>query len=163
MHWRLMVESDLSGVIRAADMIHAAHPEDASVFVERLRLYPAGCHVLESSEGITGYMISHPWRFAEPPALNSALGELPAVPSTYYIHDIALLPEGQGRGYALTAVERAKAQAQHAGLATISLVAVNNSDMFWKRRGFEEYSSPALAAKLKSYGDDAKFMTRQVA
>ncbi|WP_112663119.1 GNAT family N-acetyltransferase [Microvirga flavescens] len=162
MQWRLMEEKDLPGVIRAADAIHAAYPEDDAVFIERLRLYPGGCHVLATDGDIAGYMLSHPWRFGEPPALNSPLSELPRSATTYYIHDIALLPEGQGRGHAVEAVERAIAQARHEGIGNVSLVAVNNSGAFWARRGFEEFSSPALAAKLESYGADAKFMTRRL-
>ena len=83
---------DLPAVLAIADEVHPAFPEDAEVFVERLRLYAAGCLVFSTGEGIAGYTVSHPWRAMDPPALNSRLGELPDHPETYYIHDIALLP-----------------------------------------------------------------------
>src|SRR5450830_264049 len=43
--WRPMQISDLRGVLAVADEVHPAFPEDATVFEERLRLYPAGCLV----------------------------------------------------------------------------------------------------------------------
>lgn len=162
-----MSEADLAAVLAIADEVHPAFPEDAQVFAERLRLYPAGCLVFSAKEGIAGYVVSHPWRAMDPPALNSRLGELPGQPETYYIHDIALLSELRGTGAAALVVALLLARAAKEKLATVSLVAVNESASFWERHGFRKITSDkivdvALIRKLRGYSDTATFMVRQL-
>jgi len=158
--WRAMAAADLPAVNALAARIHPSFPEDAAVFAERLRLYPDGCRVFERGNGIAAYVVSHPWLHAEPPALNSLLGELPATPTTYYIHDLALAPEVRGSGAAADIVAWLAAHALASGLSGIALIAVNGSAGFWQRQGFTEMQNPGFDAKLRSYGDDARFMTR---
>ena len=158
-----MTPADLSQVLAIAGVVHAAYPEDSAVFAERLRLYPAGCLVCESAGRVIGYAISHPWRAGAPPALNSLLGEVPARASTYYIHDIALLPEARGVGAGVAIVARLVEQARAAGLASMSLVAVSGTVGFWERLGFRAVEEPALADQLRSYDEAACFMTRDLA
>ena len=160
--WRPMTAEDLPAVCTIADGIHVAYPEDDAVFVERQRLYPAGCAVLEQSGRPVAYAITHPWRYAEPPALNVMLGALPEPPTTYYIHDIALLPETRGTGAGAAIVKAVIAHAQETGVANVSLVAVNKSVPFWSRFGFEVTDEPAVAAKLLTYDADARFMVRRL-
>jgi len=111
---------------------------------------------------LIGYILSHPWTYAAPPALNSLLGALPSPPTTYYIHDIALLPEARGTGAANIVVQRLIALAETVRLSNLSLVAVNNSVAFWQRHGFALTPNPALDAKLRSYDEEARFMVRAI-
>src|ERR1700744_4826373 len=92
-NWRRMAGADLVSVERIGDLVHPTYPEDATVVAERLQLYPAGCLVLECRSVTQGYAVSHPWLFGRPPALNTQLQGLPARPDTFYIHDVALMPE----------------------------------------------------------------------
>ena len=158
-----MRERDLAGVLAVADVVHPAYPEDAAVFAERLQLYADGCLVFEdgaAGDGIFAYVVSHPWRSNDPPALNAPLGALPAQPATYYIHDLALLPQARGRAAASSVVRQLIAGATAAKLPTLSLVAVNGSVGFWRRHGFQPIADAALAQKLRSYDADARFMVR---
>lgn len=159
--WRPMTETDLPGVCAIADRIHLAYPEDDAVFAERFHLYPAGCAILESDGKPAAYAVTHPWRYAEPPALNVMLGAVPEQPTTYYIHDIALLPETRGMGAGSAIVEAVIAHAASTGAPNVSLVAVNGSVPFWSRFGFVVTEEPKLAAKLLTYDADARFMVRQ--
>ncbi|MDA5192698.1 GNAT family N-acetyltransferase [Govanella unica] len=160
---RLMQIGDMEIVGRLCNDIHRAHPERPEVLRERLALYPSGCLVIETSAGqIVGYAISHPSEFGKPPALDSFLGSLPAQPSTYYIHDVALLPETRGQGHAAAILDHLTSEARKAGLPNLSLVAIAGADRYWARQGFTPYSTPELAEKLKSYGEDACFMQRVV-
>lgn len=158
--WRAMAAADLPAVNALAARIHPSFPEDEAVFAERLRLYPDGCRVFERGSGIEAYVISHPSLHAEPPALNSLLGALPETPSTFYIHDLALAPEVRGSGAAVDVVTWLAAHALASGFTGLSLIAVNGSSGFWQRQGFVEARSAQLDAKLRSYSDDACFMTR---
>lgn len=160
--WRAMSLADLPQVSALAARIHPAFPEDDAVFAERLRLYPDGCRVFDRGSGVEAYVVGHPWRLFEPPALNSLLGELPPAPSTFYIHDLALAPNVRGTGAASEAVAQLADCARSERLPIMSLVAVNGSALFWRRQGFETRRVPELAEKLRTYGDDAQFMVRDL-
>lgn len=156
--WRAMTDADLPRVIEIASAVHPSFPEDAAVFAERLALYPAGCRVLERDGAVEGYVVSHPWHDGAPPALDTLLGALPDKPSTYYIHDLAMMPGARGKGDAATIVAALTAHARQHHFATVTLVAVNHSAPFWGKHGFDAVDDPALAAKIASYGADACIM-----
>lgn len=158
--WRQMQPADLPAVNALAALIHPSYPEEAAVFAERLRLYPRGCRVLERDGELAAYVVSHPWVDRAPPPLNTLLGELPAKPTTYYLHDLALLPEARGSGAAVEVVTSLAEQARVERLPSLSLIAVNGSAGFWRRQGFEAVPDGLPAEKLRSYGDDAQFMIR---
>jgi ribosomal protein S18 acetylase RimI-like enzyme len=158
--WRPMRPDDLAAVEAIAARVHEAYPEDPSVFAERLRLWPEGCLIYERDGVPIAYVLSHPGRALAPPPLNALLGALPEPPTTYYIHDLALLPETRGQGAGSAVVEILMEGARRAGCPEISLVAVNGSTGFWTRHGFAPVDVPALAEKLQSYDDDARYMIR---
>jgi ribosomal protein S18 acetylase RimI-like enzyme len=162
--WRPMSPRDLAAATGIANRVHVDFPEDAAVFEERLRLYPQGCWVLEQSgpgSDIAGYLVSHPWRLGEPPALNSLLRGLPADASTYYIHDLTLLPAARGGGAASAIVRQILAHAQERGFSTASLVAVSGSAPFWQSHGFRIVDDDVeMRRKLASYGGAAHVMAR---
>ena len=140
-----------------AAAVHPGYPEDETVFVERLRLFPEGCRILAGAVPV-GYLLSRPWTFGELPKLNSLLGALPERPSTYYVHDLALLAQARGRGHAETAIRDVIAIARQLGLATVSLVAVNGTTGFWRRFGFSVQDDSGLTAGLRSYDEEAAYM-----
>ena len=156
--WRPMQPSDLPAVAAVAEQMHPNYPERPEIFAERLSLYPAGCHVLARDGDIMGYVLSHPWRAFNPPKLDTKLNALPPKPNTYYLHDISILAEAQGRKRADAVLKKLIDAARVAGLPTLSLVAVNDSVEFWMRRGFEITETPELAARLGSYDAEARFM-----
>ncbi|MEE1654848.1 GNAT family N-acetyltransferase [Microvirga sp. CF3062] len=158
-----MSPEDLGHVQILADAIHVSHPEDPEVLAERQRLYPQGCFMLVEDGRTIGYALTHPWRFAEPPPLNRPLCEIPSPAATYYIHDVALLPEARGKGYAAQITSLLVAHAREAGFDNLSLVAVNKSQVFWEKAGFRVIAVPGLGAKLASYGPEAALMVRDVA
>ncbi|WP_031336545.1 GNAT family N-acetyltransferase [Rhodopseudomonas sp. B29] len=163
-HWRPMTAADLPAVDAIAAIVHVNYPEDAAVFAERLSLHPQGCYVLQfehERNDITGYLISHPWTFKQPPALNSLLCAIPSPASTYYIHDIALLPQARGGGAASDIL--AKLMTAATSFAdNVSLVAVAGTERFWRRQGFVNVEDRALARKLTSYDDSACYMQRRL-
>jgi ribosomal protein S18 acetylase RimI-like enzyme len=161
--WRRMAPADLAAVMRIAAAVHPDYPEDEVVFAERLRLAPEGCHVLAGGGGdLLGYLVSHPWPAGVVPALNSLLGAIPPGTRNWYIHDLALLPSGRGGGAAGRIVSEVAHHALRAGYASLALVAVNDSTGFWQRQGFNPVDDPALARKLASYDDAARYMRRDL-
>jgi GNAT superfamily N-acetyltransferase len=157
-----MKPADLAEVSAIAAEVHPDFHERDIVFAEKLRLYPDGARLLQRDGRPAGYLLSHPWLHADPPALDTLLGGLPATPTTYYLHDLALLPEVRRTGAAAAAVEEFAAHARERGFAIMSLVAVNRSAPFWRRHGFEALDLPALAPRLALYEAQARYMVRRL-
>jgi ribosomal protein S18 acetylase RimI-like enzyme len=158
--WRAMTAYDLAAVEKIAGAVHPAFYEAPEILAERQRLYRNGCYLLEVSERPAGYVLSHPWTTRSLPALNAPLREIPADASTYYLHDLALLPLARRIGAASQIVRALTKHAKVRGFATMSLVAVNGSQGFWERQGFVVQDRPDLAQKLLSYGAAAKLMVK---
>ena len=164
MLWRPLTAPDLPLVEAIAEIVHPDFPEDSAVFAERQQLYPDGARLLELDGVASGYVLSHPWRFKQLPALNGLLSALPADADTYYIHDLALLNKARGTGAAAMIVGEIQRHARGQGFANMSLVAVNGSLPFWHKHGFRALSpaklEPALIDKLAGYEAAARLMVK---
>lgn len=156
MRWRAMASGDLDAVVAVAAIAFPDHPEGRACFEERLALAPGSCFVLEGALGVAGYLIAYPWPQGAIPPLDTLLGALPDKRDSWYLHDLALLPEARGGGNARAGLDLLFAKID----APIALVSVNDSAGFWQARGFVPQDSPALRAKLASYGPDARYMIR---
>ncbi len=150
-----MERGDVDAAAAISDRVHGAYTERPVIYAERLRLYPAGCFLLERDGEALGYLITHPWAGDRPPALDQLMGRLPDAADRYYLHDLALLPEARGTGAAAAAVDLTVTQARAAGFDRITLTAVNGADAFWRRQGFVD--APVAA---DSYGADSVSMVR---
>jgi ribosomal protein S18 acetylase RimI-like enzyme len=158
MRWRAMIADDLDGVVAVARIAFPDHPEGRACFAERLALAPESCFVLAGEGGVAGYLIAYPWPQGAVPPLDTLLGALSESRDSWYLHDLALLPEARGGGKARAGLALLFARLD----APIALVSVNDSAAFWQAQGFEPRESPALRAKLSSYGPDARYMVRSV-
>lgn len=160
--WRHMHADDLTMVYETGCIVHPDYPEAKSVFEDRFNLYPKGCFVLQANQTALGYAISHPWPAFTIPALNVELCSIPDNAKSYYLHDIALLPQARAGGHASIVVGKMAEQARDDGFSTMALVAVNGSQGFWERQGFKVVEHDALTGKLKTYSDDARYMMREL-
>ncbi len=159
--WRAMSGYDLDAVFFIANKVHPGFFEAEAVLAEKFELYRNGCYLLEVGEKPVGYVLSHPWKLGDLPALDTLLGALPEHADTFYIHDLALLPLTRGLGAAGQIVAALNKHAEAMNYPTMSLVAVNNSRPFWARQGFFVQDRPELAAKLASYETDARYMVKR--
>ncbi|KAL8987620.1 MAG: hypothetical protein Q9169_008678 [Polycauliona sp. 2 TL-2023] len=161
--WRPLSPADIPALAHIAAQCHPALPESNEVFAERVSLFPEGCLALvdPDTDTLLGYLISHPIRYRQPPALNCLLDEIASNADQYYIHDLAILPALRGRGCAREGVERVLGVASR--YPTTSLVSVYGTAAFWERFGFEEVRGDdgALRKKVEGYGDDAVYLERQ--
>ena len=158
--WRPMTEADLDRVAEIATIGFPNHFEAREMFANRLELNPAGCFVLQTPGGLEGYLIAYPWRTDAAPALNTLIEAIPAKAEVVYLHDLVLTPTVRGQGWSKPAVQAVVDLARAGDWATIALVAVNDAVDFWRGHGFEVKQTPEMAAKLASYGSDARYMTR---
>lgn len=161
MQWSPMHPEDVAAAVDLANAVHLSYPEDALVLRDRLRVYPEGCFILADKAEVRGYFVCHPWLLGEPPALNTALGALPAHPDCFYLHDIAILESVRGQGHARAALEIILAQARAGGFSVVFLMAVGDAHGFWEQAGFTRYEAwrPDPA---KGYGPEAAAYIRPV-
>jgi len=160
--WRELSVNDIESLVRIADKIHPDLPESDEVFAERIKLFPEGCLALVEGEDdeLCGYVISHPIRRRQPPALDSLLGEIAPDADQYYIHDLAILPKARGHGLAQECINKLFAIAKR--FPTTSLVSVYGTAPFWGRFGFVPgENDEVLEKKLLDYGDDATYLERK--
>ena len=161
--WRLMTAGDLDAVAEIAAVGFPDHFEGRECFENRLVLNPAGCFVLSGQDGVPrGYLVAYPWRAGSAPALNTLIEAIPGDAAVMYLHDLALHPETRGGGWSRPIVERLAGEAKAAGWPALALVAVNDAAPFWERLGFAVANAPEMAAKLASYGPDARYMVRRL-
>jgi ribosomal protein S18 acetylase RimI-like enzyme len=148
--WRQMHSDDILSVYDLSRKIHLDFPEDIAVFENRLSLAPSGCFCLHLCGCIIGYVLSHPYPQDECPDLNTVIKEIPS--DSWYIHDVAILPEFRGRGAATFMVSILKRIAIDAGFNQMTLTSVGGADTFWTRQGFVRAEHPT------TYGETAIFM-----
>ena len=158
--WRALTGYDFAAVFEIANRVHPGFFEAEAVLAEKFDLYRNGCYLLEVSEKPAGYVLSHPWKRGELPALDTLLGDIPADADSYYIHDLALLPLTRGLGAARQIVSALTKHANAMGYETMSLVAVNGSGPFWEKQGFVVEERPDLADKLAAYEETARYMVK---
>lgn len=157
--WRRLEFGDVQALVSIAATIHPGLPESAEVFAERVELFPQGCLALvdNKSANLYGYAISHPIQFRQPPVLDSLLGQIPHNSDQYYIHDVAILPEHQGKGYSNTCIEWLMGLAN--GYMTTGLISVYGTAPFWQKHGFQHIErNDEVAAKVRDYGKGAAFL-----
>jgi GNAT superfamily N-acetyltransferase len=159
--WRAMLDSDLPTVTAIAAEVHPDYPESPAVFAERLRLFAEGCLIAVDVNGTAlGYAIAHPAVLGQPPALNSLLHDLSSQADCLYLHDVALTAGTRQSGLAGALVGYTRELAGAHGFSCVALMAVNNSTVYWQRRGFVPYEhiDAALAKKIASYDSDARYL-----
>ncbi|MCG2595861.1 GNAT family N-acetyltransferase [Ramlibacter sp. XY19] len=164
---RPMQKADLPHVLALQEQAYAGadfEPERVEVYANRMALAPQFCLVDFAPDGhLQGYLVSHPWREAVPPALDAILDCLPQAASCWYLHDCAVDARAKGRGVAArlhhVAVDRARAL----GLRRAALVAVGDAAGFWRRLGYAPRELPGMRERLKDYGPEAAYMERLLA
>lgn len=155
-----MREGDIDAAFRLADLCFPDHFEPRACFAERLALFPQGCFVLTGGAALKGYLVAYPWPAGTIPPLGGLLGRLPPQREAFWLHDLALHPEARGKGLARPALALLD---EALGGGTLALVSVNASTAFWQGLGFRAVAADeALAAKLSSYGEGARYMVREV-
>lgn len=159
--WRAMTTDDLDGVVAVAVIGFPDHFEGRDCFENRLSVYPQGCFVLSDDERVRGYLVAYPWILDSAPELDSRIDAVPDEASVLYLHDLALHPDTRGGGWSRPALEVVVDLANAGGFETVALVAVNDAVRFWEGHGFRVRMTPEMTAKLKTYGDDARYMTRK--
>ncbi len=158
-----MTLADLDLVIDIQQRCYpATYHEPLAAFENKLRQSPRSAWLTMSNHQALAYLVTLPVDEAHFPALHAADWAPPAQAKWLYLHDLAVDPGHRGSGAGQRLIEQAFAHAQALGLEGLALVAVQGSQPYWARQGFQarEVAHATLLEKLRSFGDDARFMVR---
>lgn len=110
------------------------------------------------------YVVALPVCLRALPVLGATSIAISAQPELLYLHDLAVAPAGRSLGLGRRLAVQVEHSAQALGLDRIGLVAVQSSEAYWRRLGFEELEilPEGLAVKLASFGAEARWMERRL-
>ncbi|HEX5311604.1 GNAT family N-acetyltransferase [Aquabacterium sp.] len=168
-HIRNLTTDDLSTVCEIQSACYGpAWLEPIEAFTRKLEAAPGWSWMAWVNDVPAGYLIGLPIEEIASPRL-PALGSTEPIAAVhratgFYLHDLAIAPQHRGCGVAPALFATAQQFAQSIQLRQMALVAVQDSVPFWQRFGFTltPADSPALKAKLLTFGTDAEFMMRRV-
>jgi ribosomal protein S18 acetylase RimI-like enzyme len=173
-----MVAADLPAVLAIQTRCYAADLlESAATFAAKLNYSSDTCWVASGPDGqLLAYLFAQRAAYLHPPRLDSAPQDslAPARKANassdlnlvLHLHDLAVDRAARGMALGDRLVARAFAAARQAGLARLTLVAVQQSSAFWSRFGFaapDHPLPPDLAEELASYEADACYLVASAA
>ena len=158
---RPLAESDIPAVRET--MIGAyknpSFYEPAETFAAYLRAFPAGCFAAVADGSLVGYGFGHLWLRGVPVPLDITELELPASPTCFHIHDIAVKVQGLGVGRRL--LRQMLEVAAEEQVEFVDLIAVESADTYWHQFGFRR-SEPETQAAVAAYGSTAVYMAAPI-
>lgn len=171
-----MTAADLPAVLQVQAQCYPPELiESVDALASRLALAPRLCWVAAPAEAtgtsarLAAYLFTHPWSRDTLPPLDGVLqrewhdGPPADAGLTWFVHDMAVAPEGQGRGLARRLYDRASEAARAAGLRCSRLIAVRGAARWWEGLGYARLSPGNQAAtKLSRYGREAVVMGREL-
>ncbi|MBI1328133.1 MAG: GNAT family N-acetyltransferase [Alphaproteobacteria bacterium] len=161
--WQPMLAADLKHLKRLSDLLFPDYLEDYEVLEERWKICPLGCFILKNySFNAVGYALAHPAKLKAPPKENRIF-IVPEDADCFHIHDICMLYDYQGYGYAGRVLRDIAAYALERGFNKLAIVAVHNSRRIWEKYGFKPLDDETYQQKIKAdYGDDCFYMVRTI-
>lgn len=162
--WRLrpMRAQDLPAVLAIQREAYQAElHEDAAAFRQRLHSAPALARVAEDAEGVCAYLFGYRSRLGQVTPLDGEFAEAHD-PDCLYLHDLAVARRAAGRGLGPALVAELLASGRASRLRHSALVAVQESQAFWRRLGYRPASrlDARQQAHLDSYGVPALYMVQ---
>jgi ribosomal protein S18 acetylase RimI-like enzyme len=130
--------------------------EDSRTFTRMITAYPQGCLGATVGGILAAYAFFHPYRDNVVKPLDLAL-VLNGTEDCMYLHDIAVHHRYRGKGLARMLMERVDHETRGGGFEVQCLVAVQNSQEFWRKHGFNK------VRMIESYGESpAYYMKRNL-
>ena len=130
--------------------------EDSHTFTRMIAVYPQGCLGVSVGGVLAAYVFFHPYRDDVVKPLDHLL-VLNGTEDCMYMHDIAVHPRYRGMGLARMLMERVDHETRRGGFEVQCLVAVQDSQDFWRKHEFE------TVRMIESYGESpAHYMKRNL-
>jgi GNAT superfamily N-acetyltransferase len=162
-----MAVADIPGVLTIQQDAYTEYfHEPAAIIAARFADHPDTAWIAERRGEICAYLVAYPSRLGKVNPLHASFAVLDKV-DCLYLHDLAIHSRAQGSGIARQLISAAQVYADSCALKAIALTAVQGSQSFWARFGFELYED--LDAQqyehLQTYvenGEKALYLVRQL-
>ncbi len=151
---RPLLTSDLPDIVRVDRESYVPDfRESETAFLSKMALFRAGSLGCFEGSELCAYVFALPVRGDAVIGVAQVLDALPDGPDTMYVHDMVVAPAHRGRGLASLLLARIADVAGQLGLERFALVAVQGSETFWQRFGFEsratfEYVPGVVATRM---------------
>jgi GNAT superfamily N-acetyltransferase len=130
--------------------------ETEAVLRSKASPLPAACFVATRGDRPLAYLLAHPYPPDAWPCLDTPLAD-PGPTDNLLLHDLAVHARARGQGAAASLMAALADAATRQAFCTLSLVAVQDAEPFWRRFGFTPIG-PAPAEK--GYDADACLMRK---
>jgi GNAT superfamily N-acetyltransferase len=148
---RPLKESDLEQLLIVQRAAYGdIYIETKEIFLTKLLVSNPTCLGGFIDGRMAGYCIGFNWQSGLPVPLHSDIREITHTENAYYIHDIAIHPEFEGKGLARTFMEQSIEIARSRGFKSIELTAVQSAATYWERFGYKP-----MAEAQGGYGAEA--------
>jgi ribosomal protein S18 acetylase RimI-like enzyme len=127
--------------------------ESRECFIQKILISPSGCLGAFVARRLAAYVFTHPWQEGAPVHLDSRSLSSPLRIDCIYIPDMGVIPRARGHGIVDALLRGVQTTADARSLDLFALVAVQNSEAFWERRGF-------LRVRSMQYGDGSAHYMR---
>jgi N-acetylglutamate synthase-like GNAT family acetyltransferase len=135
---RNLVSDDISTLLRLEKESYLPELlETKRGFLRKIEIFPQGCLCCEEEGQIHAFAISHPWHGEKEVEIDAYKQVIPDLPDCYYIHDLVVEHKYRGKGLAELLVKQLVEVSRGKGISKLVLVAVQNSEPFWARYGFQ--------------------------
>jgi ribosomal protein S18 acetylase RimI-like enzyme len=131
-----------------------AYIENSRMFTQMISVYPQGCLGVSVGGMLAAYVFFHPYRDNLVKLLDLLL-VLNGTEDYMYLHDIAVYHRYRGMGLARMLMERVDHETRREGFEVQCLVAVQNSQEYWKKYGFE------ILRTIEGYGKCPAFYMKR--
>jgi GNAT superfamily N-acetyltransferase len=135
--------------------------EPIQTIADRYNQSPQTAWLVWHDHQLVGYLIAYPSLLGKLTALGDHF-KIAQRPDCLYVHDLAVAPWVAGQGVAAQLITQAWAYAHMQGWHGSALVAVQDSQAFWQKYGYQPMCVDTTQQQnLMSYGQDACYMTQR--
>jgi ribosomal protein S18 acetylase RimI-like enzyme len=128
--------------------------EKSHTFTRMITIYPQGCLGVSVENNFAAYIFFHPYHENEVKPLNFTL-VLSEKEDCMYLHDLAVHRDYRGMGLTGILMERFDKETLLEGFHVQCLVAVQNSQEFWRKYGFK------TEFIIENYGDTQAYYMKK--
>jgi len=127
---------DLSQVIEIQKIcFHEFHEEDINIYDNFITVFPDGAWGAFHEDRLVGHIFFHPYKNQKEKPLNSKL-VLTGEEDSMYLHEIAILQQYRSHGISKLLLDKFNEISEKYKMMSQTLVSVENSAEFWKKKGF---------------------------
>ena len=125
--------------------------EDRDSFLYATNIYPKGAVLLYVGDSIAGSLFFHPYMEGVIQDINSINSILTGNENCMYLHSFSIHPSFRGKGLTHILFDHFNQVSLNDGYFIQALVAVQNSELFWMRYGFNSVKQLYYGNSLSTY------------